>query len=210
VDEAIQAKLGELAKFLRKEGARVSTMARPDYDMTLGHQLYVQLLRATTSGRNSDAQMEHWASEAAQLAPDDTSYYALMARGVSMRHRDYLRGHEQRERMRRAWFAFFQDWDVFLCPAAAGTAMPHNHVGERWERMIEVNGKQVSVIDQMFWAGVSCFFQLPGTVAPLGFKDGLPFGVQIVGPQYGDRGTIQFAKLLEKAWQGFVAPPGWE
>ncbi len=209
VDAAIQGRLDALAKFLRKEGAKVSLTARPDYDMVLGHQLYVMLLRATTSQRSDDAQIAHYAAEAARLPAEDTSYPALMARGVSMRHRDFLRGHEQRERMRRAWFAFFQDWDVFLCPAAAGTAMPHNQAGERWERMIDVNGKQVSVIDQMFWAGVSCFFQLPGTVAPLGFKDGLPFGVQIVGPQYGDRTTIQVAKLLEKGWQGFVAPPGW-
>ena len=210
VDEAIQSRLADLAKFLRKEGAKVSLTARPDYDMTLGHQLYIMLLRATTSGRSTDEQIAQFAEQAASLPAEDVSYPALMARGVSMRHRDFLRGHEQRERMRRAWFDFFQQWDVFLCPAAAGTAMHHNQQGERWERMIDVNGRQVSVIDQMFWAGVSCFFQLPGTVAPLGFKDGLPFGVQIVGPQYGDRTTIELAKLLEKSWQGFVAPPGWE
>jgi amidase len=62
----------------------------------------------------------------------------------------------------------------------------------------------------MFWAGISCFFYLPGTVAPLGSSGGLPFGVQIVGPQYGDRTTIQFAKLMEKGWQAFTPPPGWE
>ena len=131
-----------------------------------------------------------------------------MARGVSMRHRDFLRGHEQRERMRRAWFTFFQDWDVLLCPVAAGTAMPHDQAGERWQRTIEVNGRRVPVVDQMFWAGVSGFFGLPSTVAPLGMSAaGLPFGVQIVGPQYGDRTTILVAKLLETCWQGFVSPP---
>jgi amidase len=38
---------------------------------------------------------------------------------------------------------------------------------------------------------------------------GLPIGVQIVGPLYGDRTTIQVAGLLEQHWRQFVAPPGW-
>ncbi|HEX5325346.1 MAG TPA: amidase family protein, partial [Acetobacteraceae bacterium] len=114
------------------------------------------------------------------------------------------------QRMRRAWAAFFKDWDVFLCPAAASPAQPHDHAGERWERTIAVNGRRVPATDQMFWAGISCFFLLPASVAPLGTApSGLPIGVQIVGPQFGDRTTIQFARLLEQSWRSFVAPPGW-
>lgn len=210
VDAAITGRLDEFAKFLRRQGAKVSLTARPDFDLTLGHQLYITLLRATTSTSVDDAAMQRWAADAARLQDDDMSYYAMMARGISMRHRDFLRGHETREKMRRAWAAFFKDWDVFLCPPAAGTAFPHDHAGERWERTIEVNGHRVPGIDQMFWAGISCFYLLPASVAPLGFSGALPFGVQIVGPQYGDRTTIQFAKLMEKEWQAFTRPPGWE
>jgi amidase len=211
VDAAISEKLGELAGFLRRQGAKVSLTARPDFDLALAHRLYIMLLRATTSAREDDAAMRHWAEQAARLPETDTGYYALMARGISMRHRDFLRGHETRERMRRAWADFFRQWDVFLCPAAASPAFPHDHAGERWQRTIEVNGRRVPTTDQMFWAGISCFFLLPATVAPLGFNAaGLPFGVQIVGPQYGDRATIHLARLLEQAWQGFVPPPGWE
>ena len=38
---------------------------------------------------------------------------------------------------------------------------------------------------------------------------GLPIGVQIVGPLYGDRTTIHVAGLLEQHWRRFVPPPGW-
>ncbi len=134
-----------------------------------------------------------------------------MARGNSMLHRDFLLANEQRQRMRRAWAEFFKEWDVFLCPAAASAAQPHDQAGERWERTIEVNGHRAPNIDQMFWAGISCFFLLPASVAPLGFTPtGLPFGVQIVGPQFGDRTTIQFARMMEQSWQAFQPPPGWE
>ena len=35
-------------------------------------------------------------------------------------------------------------------------------------------------------------------------------GVQIVGPQYGDLTCLAFAQLLEREYQGFVPPPGFE
>ena len=58
-------------------------------------------------------------------------------------------------------------------------------MGERHERKILVNGKHVPATDQLFWAGYSCAFNLPATVAPIGLTaSGLPVGVQIVGPQY--------------------------
>jgi amidase len=210
VDASITGRLGELADFLRREGASVSLDARPEFDLAEGHRLFILMLRATTSGRTDAAAMQRWREEAARLPADDTSYYALMARGVSMSHRDFLIANEIRQRMRRAWAAFFQDYDVFLCPVAASPAQPHDHVGERWERSIAVNGHRVPATDQMFWAGISGFYLLPATAAPLGFApNGLPVGVQIVGAQYGDRTTLAVAKLLETAWQGFVPPPGW-
>jgi amidase len=210
VDASITGKLTELAAFLRREGATVSETARPTVDLALGHRLFIEVLRATTSARGNAAAEQHWRDEAARLPADDLSYYAMMARGNSMSHRNWVLNNEQRHRMRRAWAGFFQDWDVFLCPAAASPAQPHDQQGERWTRTITVNGHPVPATDQMFWAGISGFYLLPATVAPIGFSPaGLPVGVQIVGPQYGDRTTIAFAGLLEQAWQGFVPPQGW-
>jgi len=52
---------------------------------------------------------------------------------------------------------------------------------------------------------------LPSTVAPAGLtSEGLPVGVQIVGPQYGDLECIRLAQLLEKEYQGFVPPAGYD
>jgi amidase len=112
--------------------------------------------------------------------------------------------------MRLAWEAFFEDWDVLLCPAAASAAFPHDQVGERYERMVLVNGKRVPTTDQLFWAGYSCCFDLPATVAPIGLTpQGLPCGVQIVAPQYGDLTSLRFAELLERDYAGFVPPPAY-
>ncbi len=208
VDREVQARLQALADFLGKKKAKVSLAARPDIDTAEAHRTYVFLLRAATAGRQTPEEFRRNAEIARGLAPDDERYYARMMRANTASHRDWLAANELRHKMRWRWAEFFREWDVLLCPAAASAAFPHDHVGERHDRTIVVNGRRVPTTDQLFWAGYSGVAYLPSTVAPCGFTPGgLPVGVQIVGPQYGDRTCIELARLLEREFQGFVPPP---
>jgi amidase len=208
VDSTLQGRLQELADFLARKRATVSDRARPDIDTREAHHVYVQLLRAATSGRQSAAEFEENLATALSLSPDDDSYFAQMTRANTMHHRDWLAANEARHRMRWKWAEFFREWDLLLCPPAASAAFPHDQEGERHQRTIEVNGKRVPTTDQLFWAGLTGMVYLPATVAPIGFTPGgLPVGVQIAGPQYGDRTCIAFARLLEQEYQAFVPPP---
>jgi amidase len=210
VDREVQDVLQSLADFLTKSGARVSDRARPVIDTGEVARLYVRLLRAATSGRQSDEAFQKNLDIVRGLASGDASYFAEMARANTMRHKDWLSHNQARHRMRLAWAGFFEDYDLLLCPAAASAAFPHDQAGERYQRTIKVNGKDVPTTDQLFWAGYSGLFYLPSTVAPAGSTPGgLPVGVQIVGPQYGDRACIDFARLLELEYRGFVPPPGY-
>jgi amidase len=209
VDRTVQDVLASLADFLGRQGATVSDTARPGFDTTHLHRTFIGLLRAATSGRQSAEAFQRTLAAAQQLDPSDESYYARMLRANTMPHKAWLGLNEARHRIRLAWAAFFQDWDVLLCPAAASAAIPHDHRGERHERTLTVNGHQVPVTDQMFWAGLSGVAYLPSTVAPAGLTPaGLPVGVQIVGPQYGDLTTIAVARLLEREYRAFTPPPG--
>jgi amidase len=211
VDREVQACLQALAEFLGRKRARVSDRARPAVDTTEAHRVYVNLLRAATCGRLTDEEFRGQVDGVGTLRPDDQSYYARMLRANTMSHREWLGWNEARHHMRLAWAGFFRDWDLLLCPAAASAATPHDHVGERWERTIRVNGRSVPTTDQLFWAGFTGMAYLPSTVAPCGFTGGgLPVGVQVVGPQYADRTCIQFARLLEREFQAFVPPPGYD
>jgi amidase len=210
VDRAVQDQLQGLADVLAKAGVKVSDTARPAIDTAEAQRVYIQLLRAATSGRQSAQIFAQNLDIARGLAPDDDSYFARMTRANTMHHKDWLAANQQRHRMRLAWAAFFKDYDLLLCPTAASAAFPHDQAGERHQRTISVNGKRVPTTDQLFWAGYSCMAYLPSTVAPAGLtKEGLPVGVQIVGPQYGDRTCIDFARLLEAEYRGFVPPPGY-
>ena len=208
VDREVQARLQALAEFLGKRKAKVSLTARPAIDTAEAHRTYIFLLRAATAGRQTAEEFARNVEITRGLAQDDQRYFAWTMRANTASHRDWLAANETRHKMRWRWAEFFREWDLLLCPVAASAAFPHDHVGERHERMITVNGKRVPCVDQLFWAGYGGMAYLPATVAPVGFTPGgLPVGVQIIGPQYGDRTSIEFARLLEREFQSFVPPP---
>jgi amidase len=211
VDRPVQDEIQKLADFLGKQKVKVSTTARPAFDTADMHEVYMKLLQAATSGRLSNEEYAARAEAAARFPAESKSTLAQMMRGMVLTHRDWLGLNERRHRMRLAWDAFFKDYDVLLCPVTASAAFPHDHEPDRTKRRLTVNGKQVPDGDQLFWAGYSGVTFLPATAAPIGqTADGLPIGVQIVGPQYGDYTTIAFAKLLEKEYRSFVPPPAFQ
>jgi amidase len=209
-DAETTSKLLELADALDRQGATVSRTARPAFDPTEAYHLYLRLLDAGWSGRTSEEMIAIKRKRAAALSDTANSADDIMVRMVDVTHRTWLGLNEKRFQWRRAWSAFFREWDVLLCPVIATAALPHRQDGATWDRRITIDGKEIAYNDMLFWPGLTCGYHLPGTVAPMGStKAGLPLGVQIAGPIYGDRSTIEAAALLEQAWMGFKPPPGW-
>ena len=173
------------------------------------YTLYLKLLFAALSGRATEADREQTRARLRALPPDDRSANAVMMSAVDMTHAEWLGLNERRHRVRRAWGAFFHEWDVLLCPVLGAPTWRHMTEGEVSARRLTVGGQDVSYNDLLFWPGITGGFHLPASVAPLGLTAGrLPYGVQIVPARYiGDRTTIAVAGLLERAWRGFVPPP---
>jgi amidase len=207
-DPETTATLEALAGFLAREGATVSATARPPFDATDSYHLYLRLLDAAWSRHDSEEQLAIKRHARDTWPADNMTADAIMARAVDMPHRVWLGLNEQRHAYRRAWSAFFCDWDVLLCPVINGPAFPHMPQGETWERRIKIGGQEIAYSDMLFWPGLTGAVHLPSTIAPMGMTgDGLPLCVQIVGPVHGDRTTIAVAAMLETAWQGFAPPP---
>jgi amidase len=210
VDTAVQDQIAAAAELLARHGASVDRQARPDFDTTEFNDIYVGLLRAATAQVADDSLFESSAEVAAAADPDDRSYGVRAARGLTMSHRRWLQLNERRAELAAVWDQFFDRFDVVLCPAAVSTAFPHDQAGERNARTIVVNGADQLVTDQIFWAGYANLTGLPATVAPIGTApDGLPVGVQIIGPPYGDHTTLALAELLEQTHRAFQAPPAY-
>ena len=210
VDRAVQDRLQALGDFLGRQKVKIDDRARPAIDTGEAFAVYTRLLRSATSDRQSDEEFAKNAQLAASFRPDDQSYYARAIRAAVLSHRDWLAANEARTRMRLAWAEFFTRYDLLLCPAAGVAAFPHDQKRERQDRTVLVNGRERPVTDHLFWAGYSGMAYLPSTAAPCGFTPaGLPVGVQIIGPQYGDLTCLAFARLLEREFQAFVPPPGY-
>ena len=209
VDRAVQDRLRALGDFLGRQKVKVDDRARPAIDTAEAFAVYTRLLRSATSDRQSDADFAKNTELAASLPSGDQSYYARATRAAVLSHRDWLAANETRTRMRRAWAEFFTRYDLLLCPVAGVAAFPHDQKRERHERTVLVNGRERPVTEHLFWAGYSGMSFLPSTASPCGFTQaGLPVGVQIIGPQYGDLTCLAFARLLEREFQPFVPPPG--
>ena len=59
------------------------------------------------------------------------------------------------------------------------------------------------------WIAPATYAHLPATAAPVGrTKDGLPVGMQIVGPYLEDRTTIDVARRLTQVVGGYETPGG--
>ncbi len=125
-------------------------------------------------------------------------------RGVSPDRFDYARhGLQQR------WRVLFQTFDVVICPPAATPAFLHDHTEPPEARKIAVDGKEFPYDHMLVWADPATTCGLPATVVPIAIADGLPIGVQIIGPEYEDRTPLAFARLVEREYGGFAAPPGY-
>ena len=110
--------------------------------------------------------------------------------------------------MIRQWANFFSRWDVILCPPAPVSVLKHDHEPNIMIRTLDVNGTKRPYLDFLHWAALAAGGNLPATVAPVGFTpDGMPRGVQIIGPMMEDRTPVAVSQMLEAMQGGFRASP---
>ena len=126
-----------------------------------------------------------------------------------MSHREWLAADVARARIQHQWSIFFREYDIVIYPAAPVPAFPHDHSLPIEARKIEINAERYPFNDVFYvWADPATTCGLPATAVPIDRSpNGLPIGVQIIGPYLGDRTTIAFAELLEREYGGFVPPP---
>lgn len=116
--------------------------------------------------------------------------------------------HEQRRMaVREAWRRYFNEVDVFLCPANFTPAFPHDSRPFA-ERTIATPEGERPYTNQVFWITHASLPGLPAVTAPIGRTgNGLPVGSQILGPLYEDDTAITFAELLSEVTGGYEDPP---
>jgi amidase len=123
---------------------------------------------------------------------------------------DWQQQNFRRLAYRAQWQGYFNQVDVFLSPVAFTTAFSHDHSEPQDQRIIATSAGPRRYTDMLNWIAPATLTGCPATVAPVGrTPQGLPVGIQIMGPYWEDATPIIFADLLAREVGGFTAPPGY-
>lgn len=114
--------------------------------------------------------------------------------GLKMTASEIARGYIEQQKLMRRVHDFFDDYDVLIAPAAAVSPFPHSQLFVE-----EIDGERMR--HYMHWLALvyaptmalCCALALP-----CGRDDnGLPFGIQIIGPRGHDRRVLEVGLALE-------------
>jgi len=203
---AVRAGVQRVAGALAGSGARVERHSPLLPDLAEAATLYTQLLVSGSVAR-FPVDEEQLRIRAAGLSVDDRSLDAARLRGMVLSHRDWLEVNNRREAHRHGWRQLFAEFDAVVCPVTPTPAFPHDHDPDLLARRIDIDGVERPFFDQLVWAGVATMPGLPATAVPAGRSpEGLPVGVQLIGPMFEDRTPLRLAELLEQEIGGFQAP----
>jgi amidase len=139
--------------------------------------------------------------EKVRTRPDDVgpNVRANVEEGLRYSAADVARAQALQTALYRRWQAFFQDWDIILTPSI--TISPRS-----WRELYpaEIDGKKTRTY--FHWLALAYAVTLPGHPAlslPVGVdRNGMPFGLQVVGPRGGDAFVLSVAAELEAQLAG--------
>ena len=124
---------------------------------------------------------------------------ANVEEGLAYRLDDYSRAAAAQTRIYRSYQSFFESCDVLISPAITLSPRP-------WAELYPTEIDGVPTKSYFHWLALAYAVTLAGHPAlslPLGLDEqGLPFGLQIVGPRGGDAIVLSVAAALEAAFAG--------
>jgi amidase len=131
------------------------------------------------------------------------------SRAATRNIQQYFKTLRRRELLSIALERFLSQYDAWLCPVSATPAFTHRTPGPR--ESIDVDGHPLP----MFTAnGVyTSIFNMTGhpvVVVPLALsQEGLPIGIQVVGPLWSEMALLNVAEILSEVIGPFRRPPGY-
>ncbi|MEU6864224.1 amidase [Streptomyces sp. NPDC046876] len=204
---AVRAGVNRVAAALAEGGARVERHSPLLPDLADSAVLYAELMFSSAVARFPVEAKEQLRTRAAALDADDRSFDAARLRAMVFSHHDWIAANGRRELHRHAWRQLFAEFDAVVCPITPTPAFPHDHHPDPLHRRIDIDGVAYPYFDQLVWAGLATMPGLPATAVPAGRSpEGLPVGVQLIGPMFEDRTPLRLAELLEQDTDGFRAP----
>jgi amidase len=201
----VRTVLDDAVAALRKAGANTSDGWPPGVNPEEENRNYRFLLDSFFAEHMPD---EKLAELRARADKQDGSWEALEALAQAGPHKNFIAARSKQMRARATWQDYFRTHDVFLFPTAFVSAFKHDH--RPWnDRVLETPEGPRPYRDLLFWISFATHTGLPATVVPVGLtNEGLPVGMQIIGPYLEDATPIDVAAKIEEILGGFRPPKG--
>src|SRR5690606_11052060 len=108
-----------------------------------------------------------------------------------------------RDRLYRSLAALFADFDLLIAPTAPVTAWSFERLGPE-----TIDGRTVSPRGHAVFTPLFNHTYVPACSVPCGLgDDGLPVGLQVIGPRGGETSVLALAELVEAEYGAqFVSP----
>jgi amidase len=121
---------------------------------------------------------------------------------------EILAAQDARQTLKERMVEFFERFDAIVMPVTPVPAFPHDHSNPFHARQLDLDGVPVSYLYMLGWIALATVLHLPALAVPAGrTPEGLPVGVQIVGPWKGEDRLFDFGFALEDGLGGFRPPP---
>jgi amidase len=204
----IAAAQDEMAHALARLGKRVGDAFPDGFGDLRPHHELLQSIYASINGARTRLERD---AEAAAFRAADGPFAEARARGREAMGFEYVGWVGRREQFRAAYRDFFREWDVLLAPITLTAALPHDEPPQS-NRVTHADGVALSQVLMLVYPGLAVLCGQPATTFPVGAtSDGLPIGLQAIGPHLEDRTPIRFAAMIARELGvGFRRPPGFD
>jgi len=206
VENSISDAIEEFANQIGKLGASVHEK-NPGVSLQINDDIFWNMSTPIIASGFPKSTLEKMKELLRNSDPNDTNFRVRHARAALLKHKSWLSYNEQRLQIKAMWEEFFTSFDVLICPVVFTTAFDHNHEPDMYNRTITVDGVDRRYLELPVWSSVATLPQLPSLVIPVGQNaDGLPIGVQVIGPYLEDYTPIAFAQAIEGLCSGYSPP----
>jgi amidase len=124
-------------------------------------------------------------------------------------HSEWIAADEVRAKLGQQVRGLFSRVAAVIAPITPVTAFPHDHRSFGARSLPGSGGEKFPYMSMVNWIALATACGLPATAIPIGqAADGLPVGVQIIGPRGGDARTLAVAQAIEDELGGFMPPAG--
>jgi len=171
------------ARWLADAGYEVEEVEVPDLDGTL--QLWLDLI-STEIATLQLAQYREQGSPPFQGALD-----GILSLATILDAEGYMKAVAYRSRLLRRWLAFLEDWPVILAPVSVQPTPAFD------ADLVSLEAVQTLFRNDLRFNAAVSVLGIPVVTTPIGYVNGAPVGVQLIGSRYREDVCLDAAAAIE-------------